>query len=201
MLIVDDKLISDDIVTEQFMCNLKACKGACCHEGDYGAPLTNDERTILEEEYSNIKPFITERGRQEVQVQGLYEFIKETKEWATPCIDKSACVYMTRTNEGYASCGIEQAYNAGATKFKKPISCELYPIRVEADEAAGFEALNYDRWDICSAACELGKTEKMPIYKFVKNAIIRKWGEDFYAQLDAAAAHFRKEEGNIGWKT
>jgi hypothetical protein len=198
MLIVDDKLISDDVVEEHFMCNLEACKGACCHEGDYGAPLTDEERSILEDEYAAIRPFLTQRGRNEIEAQGLYEYIEESDEWATTCINNQACVYMTRTPEGVAACGIEQAYRAGATSFKKPISCELYPIRVESDPDAGFEALNYDRWDICAAACSKGKARQMPVYKFVKDAIIRKWGQDFYDQLDAAAEYKKQSAKKQG---
>lgn len=186
MLIVDGKLISDDVLAEQFMCNLSACKGACCHEGDYGAPLEASERAILEDIYPKIKPFLTKLGQQTIEEKGLYEWVDDGEEYATPCIGDSDCAYMTRTPEGFAACGMELAFRAGATDFKKPISCELYPIRVVKDETAGFEALNYDRWDICSAACDLGKEHQMPVFRFVKDAIIRKWGTDFYEQLDAA---------------
>jgi len=95
---------------------------------------------------------------------------------------------------GMAKCGIEQAYLAGATDFKKPISCHLYPIRVNADEKTGFEALNYDEWDICSAACQLGKKEQVPVYRFVKEALVRKYGEDFYEELDMIAKYVLREE-------
>ena len=193
MLIIDGKLISDDVVAEQFMCNLRACKGACCHEGDYGAPLETSERAILEDVYPSIKPFLTERGRQEIEARGLYEWVPDDDkpgggEYATPCIDDADCAFMTRTPEGFAACGMELAYRAGATNFKKPISCELYPIRVVQDETADFEALNYDRWDICSAACANGAEHQMPVFRFVRDAIVRKWGEEFYEQLEAAYA-------------
>ena len=191
MLIVDDKLISDELLSEEFVCNLRACKGACCHEGDYGAPLTQDELRILEDLYPAIAPFLSERGRREIEQQGLYEFVDETKDFATPCIEGGACVYMVRSPEGFAACGIELAHRAGATDFKKPISCELYPIRVERDDAHDFLALNYDRWDICAAACELGRKERMPVFRFVRHAIVRAWGQDFYDQLEAAASHLQ----------
>ena len=197
MLIVEGRLVSDDVLAEQFMCNLRACKGACCHEGDYGAPLEASERALLEDIYPAIRPFITERGRREIEARGLYEWVDDPDkasggEYATPCIEGGDCAYMTRTPEGFAACGMELAYRAGATTFKKPISCELYPIRVEADETADFEALNYDRWDICSAACSYGKEHKMPVFRFVKDAIIRKWGADFYEQLEAYYAQVKE---------
>ncbi len=188
MLIVEGRLVSDEILEEQFMCNLRACKGACCHEGDYGAPLEAHEREILAEIYPKIKPFLTPRGQQVIEENGLFEWVADAKTFATPCIDDADCAYMTRTPEGFAACGMELAYRAGATDFKKPISCELYPIRVEHNELLDFEALNYDRWDICSAACSNGREHAMPIFQFVKDAIVRKWGQDFYDQLDAAYA-------------
>ena len=188
MLIVDDRLVSDDVIAEQFMCNLRACKGACCHEGDYGAPLEPAERALLEDIYPAIRPYLSPRGRAEIEARGLYEYVDEAREYATPCVDGADCAYMVRTPEGFAACGMELAYRAGATDFKKPISCELYPIRVERDEDAGFEALNYDRWDICSAACALGAEKRMPVFEFVREAIVRRWGEGFYLQLKAAHA-------------
>ena len=185
MLIVEDKLISEEVMREEFACNLRACRGACCHEGDSGAPLELDELPVLEDIYPSVRPFLTERGRREIEARGLYEFVEETWTFAAPCIDDAACVYMTRTPEGFAACGIELAHRAGKTDFKKPISCELYPIRVERDDTHDFEALNYDRWDICSAACALGRKEAVPVFRFVRSAIVRKWGEEFYEQLEA----------------
>ena len=188
MLIIDDTLISDDVIAEEFACNLRACRGACCHEGDYGAPLEPAERTALEQLYPLIAPFLTERGRRAIAEEGLYTYVAEEDTWATPCVGPGgagACAYMVRTPEGFAACGMEVAYRAGATDFKKPVSCELYPVRVEADAEAGFEALNYDRWDICSAACAHGAAHRVPVFRFVRAAIERKWGEGFYEQLEA----------------
>lgn len=187
MLIVDDKLISAEVMAEEFVCNLSACRGACCHEGDSGAPLELDELPVLEDIYPSVRPFLTARGRAAIEERGLYEFVEDTGAFAAPCLGDGdgACVYMTRTAEGHAACGIEAAYRAGKTDYKKPISCELYPIRVERDETHDFEALNYNRWDICSAACSLGAKLKVPVFRFVREAIVRKWGEGFYAQLEA----------------
>ena len=187
MLIVDDKLISEDVMSEAFVCNLEACRGACCHEGDSGAPLELEELPVLEDIYPSVRPFLTDRGRAAIEDKGLYEFVEDTGAFAAPCLGDGdgACVYMTRTPEGYAACGIERAYRAGKTDFKKPISCELYPIRVERDDTHDFEALNYNRWDICSAACTLGAKLEVPVFRFVKEAIVRKWGQEFYDQLEA----------------
>ncbi|MEN0003800.1 MAG: DUF3109 family protein [Bacteroidota bacterium] len=191
MLIVQDKLISLDVVEEQFMCNLTACKGACCWEGDYGAPLEDEELHTLQRIYEQVKPFISPAGIQAVEEQGTAVFTKEADVFSTPLINNGPCAYMTYDRTGTAQCGIEQAYNAGKIDFRKPISCHLYPIRVKADKQTDFEALNYDRWDICSAACEKGKQEQMPVFRFAKAAIIRKYGEDFYEELEAAAEHLK----------
>jgi len=189
MIIIQGKLISADVVEEQFMCNLKACKGACCWEGDYGAPLETTELEILDDIYPQIKKYLSPKGIAVLEKAGRYTYYKDANEYGTPLIDHGACAYMTYDEAGVAQCGIEQAYNDGVVSFKKPISCHLYPIRVTKEGESGFEALNYDRWDICSAACSLGAKEKMPVYKFTKDALIRKYGAEFYAELEAASNH------------
>ncbi len=195
MLIIQDKFISLDVIEEQFLCNLTACKGACCWEGDFGAPLEAEELQALVAIYEDVKPFLDAVAIQQIEEVGLYSYYKESKEYGTSLMPNGACVFMTRDKLGTAKCGIEQAYRAGKTDFYKPISCHLYPIRVHKNKEVNFEALNYDRWDICSAACELGKKEQLPVYKFLKEAIIRKYGASFYEELAAAAEHM-KEESN-----
>lgn len=194
MLVISDILVSDEIVEKQFVCNLNACKGACCWEGDWGAPLEAAELLLLGEIYDQVKPYLSPEGKAVLQKEGLFTYYEEAKEYGTPLLKNGACAYMLYDEMGIAKCGIEQAYLDGATDFKKPISCHLYPIRVNENKETGFEALNYDKWDICSAACRLGKKEQVPVYKFVKEALIRKYGEDFYRELDAAAAYLRKQE-------
>lgn len=186
MLIVQDKLISEDVVKEQFLCQLDACKGACCWEGDFGAPLEKEELETLQRIYPDIKPFLREEGVRAIEEQGLYvEYEGDSGIFGTTLIDDRDCAYLTYEENGIAKCGIEKAYEAGATDFQKPISCHLYPIRVSKNEATGFEALNYDSWDICSAACTAGKKAKLPIYQFLKGALIRKYGESFFEELEA----------------
>ncbi len=196
MIIVQDKLVSDDLVEEQFLCNLQACKGACCWEGDSGAPLEAEELPVLESIFESIKPFLSPAGIQAIEQQGTYVWYDENEEWGTPLVDNGPCAYMTLNGAGIAQCGIEQANRAGVTDFKKPVSCHLYPIRVEKNEEVGFEALNYHRWDICSAACTLGQKEQLPVYQFLREAIIRKYGEDFYAELDGAATFLNAQEAD-----
>lgn len=187
MIIIKDILVSDDLIEEQFMCNLNACKGACCWEGDWGAPLEQEELDILNKIYRTIKPYLSKEGRKVISKKGKYTYYEEPKEFGTPLLENGVCAYMTYDLNGVAQCGIENAYKDGVIDFRKPISCHLYPIRVNSEEDLHFEALNYDRWDICSAACEKGKELQMPVYRFAKDALIRKYGVDFYDELEAAA--------------
>lgn len=194
MLIVQDKLVSDDIAEVQFLCDLNACKGACCWEGDAGAPLEPEETLILEDIFEDIRPFLTPAGIREIEARGKYYIDPEDNEPATTLIDGGPCAYITYTDEGVAQCGIEQAWKAGVTTFRKPVSCHLYPIRVEKNEKLGFEALNYHKWSICSAACKAGKSAKLPLYEFLKEAIVRKYGEEFYEELAATAVYLKSRK-------
>ena len=186
MYIIQDIFISDEVTEEHFACNLDACKGACCWEGDYGAPLETDELEKLEDIYDRVSPYMTERGKAAVAINGKWTANPETGGHDTTLISGGACAYMGRTDGGMAYCTIERAYNEGKTNWKKPISCHLYPIRVKTNRAANFEALNYDRWDICSAACTKGARQKIRIFEFAKPALIRKYGEEWYEELSAA---------------
>lgn len=189
MLIIQNVLVSDEIIENQFLCNLNACKGACCWEGDFGAPLEEEELAILDQIYPLVKPFLTKEGIKVIESEGAYKYWEGAEEYGTNLVNNGACVFITYDNHGIAKCGIEQAYQAGVIDFKKPISCHLYPIRVTKDEEKNFEALNYDEWEICSAACQAGKKAQLPVYQFVKEAIIRKYGIEFYEELDAAAEY------------
>lgn len=191
MLIVRDVLVSDAVIEEQFICDLDACKGACCWEGDFGAPLEKEELPILEQIYEATKPYLTPEGIDVIGQKGLFVFYDEPQEYGTPLLADGACAFLTYEKNGMAKCGIEKAYENGAIDYKKPISCHLYPIRTSQNETTGFKAMNYDKWDICTAACKLGQKEQLPVYKFVREAIVRKYGLDFYEELDAAAEYLR----------
>lgn len=186
MYIIRNVLVSDDVIEQQFLCNLEACKGACCWEGDYGAPLLNEELEILNRIYPAVKPFLSPAGIAELEKTGRYEYLEDQEEFSTPLIDGGPCAYITYNEGGIALCGLEQAFLAGATDFRKPLSCHLYPIRARKEEA-GFDVLNYERWSICSPACEAGAKARLPVFRFVKDALIRKYGQGFYEELEAAA--------------
>ncbi len=187
MVMIQDKIVSTEIFESKFACNLKACKGACCWEGDFGAPLEEEELETLKELYPLYKDFIPEKGQRRIKKLGFYDFIEETQEFATTLMENGACAYLSYNPDGSAYCGIEKAYNAGAISYRKPISCHLYPIRVTANEKLAFEALNYDVWDICSAACTKGEEQQIRVYEFAKDALVRKYGEAFYEELDEVA--------------
>ena len=188
MILIDNKVVSLDLIEKEFICNLDACKGACCWEGDYGAPLSSEETVILGEIYSIVAPYLTDAGRKAIQQQGTSVYNDEVNEFSTPLIQNAACAYIAYSENGIAQCGIEQAHQAGKIDFKKPISCHLYPIRIKSYE--NFDAVNYDKWDICDAACSLGKKEQVPIYRFVKEALIRKYGATFYDELEVIAQDY-----------
>jgi hypothetical protein len=193
MIQIDDKLISEEIFSEEFVCNLSKCKGACCVEGDIGAPLEKEEATILDEIYPKIKPYLTEAGIKAIEAQGTWVIDPNDGDFVTPMVENKECVYVTFDKNGITKCGIEKAYEDGAIDWQKPISCHLYPIR--AQKYSTFEALNYHEWSICSDACALGKELEMPVYKFLKTPLIRKYGEAFYSTLSDAAEEWKKEYG------
>ncbi len=178
-------IVSEDIIAKDFVCNLSACKGACCIEGEAGAPLTQEEVGILKEIYPKVKPFLRPEGIASIEKQGTH-IETDFDELETPLVEGKECAYVTFTDKGIASCGIEDAFNAGAIDFRKPISCHLYPIRIQ--EYSEFSAVNYHRWPICDDACTLGKELQVPVYKFVKAALIRKFGENWYTELEKVAS-------------
>lgn len=181
MIIVGKVLVSDDIGNSEFLCNLEACKGACCVDGDLGAPLEDDELPVLDELYKDIEPYLTEKGKKAIKKHGRY-VLDDDDEYSTPTVGGKECAYAVKDEKGIWKCGIEKAYLAGKTDFRKPISCHLYPLR--SKKLAEAEGLNYDHWDICDPACSLGKELKIPLYKFVKEALIRKYGKAWYEELE-----------------
>ncbi len=181
-------IVSEDILSKDFVCNLSACKGACCVDGDAGAPLLEDEKIILAEIYPKIKPFLRKQGIEAIENQGT-SVIGSDGTLETPLIDNKDCAYVIFDGKT-ALCGIEQAYNQGEVAWKKPISCHLYPIRVK--DFTEFAAVNYDKWEICDDACSLGAELQVPVYKFVKEALIRRFGENWYLELEKVAAAMKE---------
>ncbi|MDY3345163.1 DUF3109 family protein [Riemerella anatipestifer] len=193
MIQIEDKLISEDLFSEEFVCNLNKCKGACCIEGDAGAPLEQSEIKILDDIYPKIKSYLRPEGIKAIEEQGtsVEDFEGDL---VTPLIDNRDCAYVIFDENGITKCGIEKAYEEGAIDWQKPISCHLYPIRIT--EYSTFTAFNYHEWKICSDACALGKELKVPVYKFLKTPLIRKYGEGFYQTLTEAAEEYERAFGN-----
>jgi len=191
MIVIDNKLVSDEIIEEQFVCDLNKCKGGCCVDGDAGAPLSSEELLHLNEVYDAVIPYLSEENKKELLKQGKYVYDKEFG-WVTPTIESKVCVYGITDQKGIVKCGIEQAYNDGKVNWKKPISCHLFPIRVQLSKNKKTEFVNYEpREDLCGAACNLGKKLKVPVYVFLKDALVRKYGTEFYEALDASAKHVK----------
>lgn len=190
MIEIDNILISDEIVEKEFVCNLDKCKGGCCVDGDAGAPLTRDEANIIEDLYPLLKKSLSPRAIQEIENQGTYTYDDEF-DIVTPIIDGGICVYGFYDENNIVKCAIEKLYYEGKTDFKKPISCHLYPIRV-TETTNGMELLNYEpRKKLCSPACKLGEQLQVPVYRFLKEPLIRKYGEDVYDVIDdIAKEHF-----------
>lgn len=186
---IDNKLISTEIFENKFVCDLNACKGACCVKGDAGAPVTLEEIDILENELDNIKPFLRPESIEMLEKSGVF-YVDTTNELVTTLVNNAECAFAVFDTKGIAKCGIEDAYNAGKTTFKKPISCHLYPIRVVKKK--DYEILNYDRWDLCDPACALGEALNVKTYKFLKEPIIRAFGAEFYKELELVDAEISK---------
>ncbi|WP_128332057.1 DUF3109 family protein [Apibacter sp. HY039] len=183
MIQIDDTIISLDVFQKQFVCNLNKCKGICCVEGDSGAPLDEDELPVLEEIYDQVAPYLRDEGKRSIELQGKY-VTDIDGDYVTPLIEGKECAYVIFDDAGIAKCAIEKAYEEGKVSYKKPISCHLYPIRLQ--KLRKYIALNYDEWHICSDACTLGKELKVKVFEFLKEPLIRKFGEDWYFQLQEA---------------
>jgi hypothetical protein len=180
MIIIDNTSISDDLYLVRFCCNLERCLGACCVAGDAGAPLEEEEISILEDDLDKIKLFMTERGIITVEEHGVIDYDIHGK-FVTPLINDGECAF-TNFKDGIAYCAIEKAYSDGKTKFQKPVSCHLYPVRITKYDK--FDAVNYQKWNICKHALKLGNKEGIPLYKFLKEALVRKYGQRWFEKLE-----------------
>lgn len=188
MIAIDNVLVSDKVVEEQFVCDLEKCKGGCCEDGDAGAPLEKEELDRLNEVYEKVKPYLTAAGIREIEASGRYQYDREFG-WVTPTIDGKMCAYGYKDARGIIKCGIEQAWNDGKISWKKPISCHLYPIKINRNKVG--EVMNYEpRASLCRPGCVLGQKLRVPAYVFLKEAIVRKYGIDFYNALEHIAENY-----------
>ena len=191
MFQLGNTLVSEELLEAHFACDLSQCKGACCVEGEAGAPLEQTEVDRLAKDYDAIAPFLDPAGRNAIAAQGT-SIVAKDKSLETPLVEGKACAYATFDERGWAHCGIEQAHQAGAVDWKKPISCHLYPVRVK--EYSVFTAVNYHRWQICSSGCANGAKKQMPLYRFVAEALRQKFGSDWVAELERVASEQNKKQ-------
>ncbi len=179
MIKINDTLVSNDIVEVKFACNLKHCFGECCVAGDAGAPLEEEEISIIEDYFDEIKPYLTEKGIQIIEKYGVFDYDADG-EFVTPLIDNQECAF-TYFEKNIAFCAIEKAFIDGKIDFLKPVSCHLYPIRITKHKTC--TAVNFHDWDICKSALKNGKNNGVPLYKFLKEPLIRKFGREWYERL------------------
>ena len=191
MIEIDGKIVSTDLLTEHFACDIAKCKGMCCVEGNAGAPLEMDEVDILEEEFENYRPYMTAEGIESIERQG-FMVVDEDGDYTTPLVGDAECAYAY-TENGVTLCAIEKAFLKGECSFRKPVSCHLYPIRL-VNFSNGTIGLNYHRWDVCRTACENGRRHGIPVYKSLKEPITRRFGEEFYQALEAAEQFINNDE-------
>jgi hypothetical protein len=182
MLQIGKVILSFDILQKQFMCDIKKCKGACCVVGDAGAPLEPSETKLLKKIYPKVKPFISGEGIAEIEKQGFF-IIDDDGDYVTPLIENKACVY-SYIDLGITKCAIEKAYFEKKIKFRKPLSCHLYPIRITKYEK--FEAVNYHQNSICNSALLLGNIAAKPLYSFLEEPLSRKYGKKWFKKLTIA---------------
>lgn len=187
MIVIDNIYISDEVVEEQFVCDLHKCKGGCCIDGDAGAPLTDEELKEVNAAYDEVKPLLNKESIQVIEKDGNYVYDREFG-WVTPTIGNGMCVYGLVDEKGIVKCSFEHVYNEGKTTWKKPISCHLYPIKISRSKLTDQEYVNYEpREPMCNPGCMLGEQLKVPTYIFLKDALVRKYGEDFYEVLGQIA--------------
>ena len=188
---VQNKVVSTQIFERKFVCDLNACKGACCVEGDAGAPLKFEEIDEMEDGLEQIKPYMRPEGIAAVEASGVF-YIDQENEPATTLVNEKECAFVYFDAKGIAKCAVEKAHSEGKINFKKPISCHLYPIRVKQFD--DFEGLNYNEWDLCAPACACGEQLYVPVYRFLKEPLIRAFGEDFFTELEQVDAEWKKNE-------
>ena len=195
MIEIDDKIVSLDLLRECFLCDLQRCKGLCCVEGNAGAPLEAEEVELLKAEYEHYKPYLTGEGIAAIEQQG-FMVPDEEGDLTTPLVNGAQCAYAY-TENGITLCAVERAYREGRCGFRKPISCHLYPIRV-VRFSNGTLGLNYHRWEVCRPAVACGRKAGIPVYKALREPIIRRFGKEFYKALEAAEEYLREQEPRDG---
>lgn len=192
MLQVGNTLVSLDLIETQFICDLFRCKGACCVHGDSGAPLDDEELAQLDEAYPFVKPYLREVSVKTIEQKGKWQ-VDSDGDKVTTLVENKECAFVV-FEKGVATCAIEKAYNEGKITFRKPVSCHLYPVRLT--KYSSYVAVNYHQWDICKPALKLGNKNGVPLFVFLKDALIRKFGLSWYNELELSAREYLKYKQN-----
>lgn len=191
MIAIQNTIVSDDLLDKKFVCDLNACKGECCVAGESGAPLEQDELPILLEILDKVKPYMNKKGTKAIEKNGPYVLDSDGDYTTTLVGSEGECAFVVFDENKIAKCAIEQAYNDGVIDWKKPISCHLYPIRITSYKT--YDALNYHKWSVCKPACECGAKLDVPVYQFLKGPLIRKYGEDWFNELQQIDSERKKQ--------
>lgn len=184
MIAIDNTIVSEHLLEKKFVCDLNACKGECCVAGDSGAPLDKEELELLDKVYPKVKPYMNKKGIKAVDKHGTYELDSDGDYTTTLVSPGAECAFVIFDENKIAKCAIEQAYRDGVIDWQKPVSCHLYPVRISKYKT--YDAVNYHKWDVCKPACECGAKLNVPVYKFLKEPLIRKYGKNWYKQLELA---------------
>lgn len=190
MIQIGNTLVSLDLIEKFFCCDLDACLGACCIEGDAGAPLSEEEDRKIKELLPEIKPHLTPKAVEVIESEGA-SYKDPEGETVTQLIEGSACVYTCIEKNGMCLCALEKARRAGNDKIFKPVSCSLYPVRLK--DYGNFIAVNYDRWKICRPAEKAGKEKGIRAYEFLREPLIRRLGREWYDELDLTAREYLRQ--------
>lgn len=193
MILIDEVLIHEDVLKQPFSCDLEKCKGACCWKGDYGAPVSPAETEAIKAILPLVKDELPEDNIRRIEEQGVDVYYKGMDKKGTPLMPDGACAFLIREGDGAGVCAFEKIWEEGKTDFKKPISCHLYPIRIEHSDRTGMDFVNYDRWDICNPACHLGKKLSKPLFEFCAEALDRKYGPEFLEKLREVDSALKEE--------
>lgn len=188
MIVIDDTIISEDLLKVRFACDLSKCLGACCVEGDAGAPLDEEEIGEIEDILEKVIPYMTLEGVAIVEENGVFDY-DSNGNFVTPLISDRDCAFIMFEGD-VAKCAIEKAYLEKKIKFRKPISCHLYPVRIT--EYDDYDAVNYHQWDICKSACSNGQRLQLPLYQYLEEPLTRAYGHDWYKKLDEYAQEHKK---------
>ena len=190
MVQVGEAIVSFDVLKEPFCCDLNCCKGVCCIEGDAGAPVTIDEVAAIENLLPEIEQHLSPEAKDVISKQGV-AYTDASGDLVTSIVNGKDCVFTCHDGNGCCHCATEKAFHDGKVSFMKPVSCHLYPIRVK--KLGEYWGLNYDRWEVCGAARIKGQREHIPVYRYLKEPLVRRFGKEWYDELELTVDEMKRQ--------